>query len=79
MTDRVGVGILPRRSFRSSRAEIADGRVAAGRVVEGLDPGEHRSTEPGSGRPVVPVEELALPRRTLRGVADEPPPRALER
>ena len=34
--------------------------MAAGRVVEGLDPGEDRSGEPGTGGPVVPIEEFAL-------------------
>ena len=40
--------------------------MAAGRVVEALDPGEHRPGERGPGRPGVAVEQFALERREER-------------
>lgn len=44
-------------------AEVAEGGVALGGVVERFDLVEDRSGEPGAGGPSMPVEECALQRR----------------
>jgi hypothetical protein len=44
-------------------AEVPEGGVAAAGAVEGFDPVEDRSGEPGASGRVVAVEQLALERR----------------
>ena len=69
LADGLVVGlIMPqwRRCSRRRWAEVAAGGVAAGRVVPGFDPGEHRAGESGAGGPRVVVEEFALQRREER-------------
>ena len=58
--DGLGVGSCHGGGLVVDGAEVAEGGVAAGRVVEGFDPVEHRLGEPGAGGPVVPVEQFAL-------------------
>ena len=71
ITDGLGVGSCHGRGFEVDGAEVAEGRVAAGRVVERFDPVEHRLGEPGSSWPLVPVEEFAWPSAVCLVIGNE--------